>query len=178
MAKKPKICINAGADGNHQKRPCPHPGPRCATCWRAEQKRRKTANHRTYVEKTYGVPRDFYDKLYEYQEGKCWLCRRATGVSKRLANDHDHKCCPGPVICGLCLRGLLCGDCNQIMGRWGDNPEVFLRGFRYLFDPPARQLMRELGMIDSDGRRTASFAERIPTVAPQGSQQHEQLSAI
>jgi hypothetical protein len=144
MTIKPKICKEAGEDVRHQKRPAPHPGPRCATCWRIEKKRRSEANHRTYVAKTYGVPIDFYDLLYNYQEGKCALCKWATGARKRLANDHDHKCCPGPVICGECLRGLLCGFCNEVMGRWGDNPDTFLRGFRYLIDPPAKQLRRLL----------------------------------
>lgn len=166
---KPKHCINAGENINHQKRPSPHPGPRCATCWGIEQKRRKQARHRTYVAKTYGVPSDFYDKLYEYQEGRCALCRWATGATKRLANDHNHRCCKEPPLCGQCIRGLLCGVCNEIVGRWGDDPEVFLRGFRYLLDPPAQQLMRLLGLVDDDRRGTARTIEAVPTMAPNGS---------
>lgn len=142
---KKKVCKEAGDNVNHQKRPTPHPGPRCVTCWRAEIKRRKTASHRAMVARTYGVDKSFYDLLYEYQGGKCALCQWATGKTKRLANDHDHACCPGPTnICGECLRGLLCGPCNEIIGRWGNNPDTFLRGFRYLIDPPAQRLMRIL----------------------------------
>jgi len=164
---KPKVCKNAGSDANHQKRPAVFEGPRCATCWHVEKKRRKEANHRAYVEKTYGVPRDFYDRLFKYQDGRCALCRRAKGISKRLANDHDHKCCPGPVICGKCLRGLCCAFCNEVLGRWGDDPEVFLRGFRYLMDPPAQQLMRILGMIEDDRRGTTSTVGPVPATPSQ-----------
>lgn len=166
-ASKPKVCKNAGDDRAHKKRPAIYEGPRCATCWGVEWKRRKEANHRAYVEKTYGVSRDFYDKLYAYQGGKCALCQRATGATKRLANDHDHTCCPGPTnICGKCLRGLLCGPCNEILGRWGNDPEVFLRGFRYIMDPPAQRLMRLLGMIEDDRRGTANTIEKVGAVAP------------
>jgi Recombination endonuclease VII len=142
--KTAKPCKEAGTDANHLKRPAPYPGPRCYTCWGVKEAQRKNNAHRAYVAKTYGVDKTFYDMLYEFQGGRCALCRRATGASKRLANDHDHKCCPGPVICGKCLRGLLCGPCNETIGRWSDDPEIFLRGFRYLTCPPARQLRNKL----------------------------------
>jgi hypothetical protein len=144
ITPKPKICKEAGEDVRHQKRPASFPGPRCFTCWAAKEKLRKENAHRTRVARVYGVPKDFYDLLYKFQGGKCALCQKATGATKRLANDHDHDCCPGPEICGLCLRGLLCGVCNEIIGRWDNNPDTFLRGFRYLIDPPARQLRRLL----------------------------------
>ena len=100
----------------------PYPGPRCATCWRTEVKRRKEAAHRSMTAKVYDTDTDFYDLLYAFQDGKCWICRLATGATKRLANDHDHKT--------DLLRGLLCGECNQFLGRRvRDNPEVGLRIF-------------------------------------------------
>jgi recombination endonuclease VII len=27
--------------------------------------------------------------------------------------DHDHACCPGPLSCGQCIRGLVCDPCNK-----------------------------------------------------------------
>lgn len=136
--KKAKPCKEAGDDPNHRKRPARHPGPRCATCWGVECKRRKEANHRATTAKVYKTDRDFYDLLYEFQDGRCWICQLATGVTKRLANDHDHKT--------DLLRGLLCGECNQFLGRRvRSNPEVGLRIFRYLINPPARQLCEQLG---------------------------------
>lgn len=40
-----------------------------------------------------------------------------------LAVDHDHDCCPGVRSCGLCVRGLLCMQCNAAAGLLGDEPE-------------------------------------------------------
>lgn len=113
-------------------RPAKYPGPRCFTCWRDEQKRRKAANHAAHVVRTYGLADGDYDRLYEIQGGTCALCRRATGATKKLAVDHDHK--TGQV------RGLLCGPCNKTLGLARDDPAYFMRAARYLHDPPARKL--------------------------------------
>jgi hypothetical protein len=146
---KKKVCKHADNDVNHLKRPAPHPGPRCATCWHVELKRRKEANHRSMTARVYDTDKDFYDLLYEFQDGKCWICRLATGETKRLANDHSHKT--------ELLRGLLCGECNQFLGRRvRDNPDVGLRIFWYLVNPPARQLCEELGRdYERNGKASA-----------------------
>jgi hypothetical protein len=82
---------------------------------------------------TYNVEAGFYAKLYAVQGGKCALCRRATGKTKRLAVDHNHR--TGDP------RGLLCGPCNRIIGMWFDDPETFRRAARYLEEPPAAALL-------------------------------------
>jgi hypothetical protein len=38
--------------------------------------------------------------------------------------DHDHACCPGPYTCGRCVRGVLCGRCNTVLGKVGDSPAL------------------------------------------------------
>ncbi len=100
-------------------RPTPHPGPRCATCHREVRKDRRKAAHGSYVLRTYGMTEEMYWALYDAQGGVCAICRRATGRAKRLAVDHDHSCCPEPPTCGRCTRGLLCGPCNELIGRLG-----------------------------------------------------------
>jgi Recombination endonuclease VII len=157
-----KPCINAG-DTNHRKRPATYEGPRCYTCWVAEKRRRKKANHDTYVVRTYGVAKGFFDQLFRYQKGRCAWCNRATGRTKKLANDHNHKCCPGPTSCGKCLRGLLCSPCNRHLGYLGDSPEAMLRGYQYLRNPPAQQLIRDLGRVD-DRPRTARIAAPVSSL--------------
>lgn len=54
-----------------------------------------------------------YDKFFKEQEGKCALCDR---TDLELILDHDHECCRGKRLCGLCYRGLLCQGCNIHMG--------------------------------------------------------------
>lgn len=43
----------------------------------------------------------------------CFACGRKTGD---LSVDHDHDCCSGKRACGDCVRGLLCRECNQVLG--------------------------------------------------------------
>jgi hypothetical protein len=110
-------------------------GPRCRTHWREETLRRKAANHEKHVNETYGLQPGEYARLYQFQGGRCALCRRATGASKRLAVDHDHA--TGAV------RGLCCGVCNKwILGHARDSIAYFRRCIRYLVTTPY-SLMRE-----------------------------------
>jgi hypothetical protein len=111
-------------------RQTPHPGPRCATCHRAVLKARRAASHDKYVVKTYGLRPGQYDEMYVQQGGKCAICQYARGITKKLAVDHDHACCDGPTSCGRCVRGLLCTQCNRLIGRLG--PDALRRAATYL----------------------------------------------
>lgn len=130
MTVKKRRCRDCEPDVN---RPAPHQGPRCATHHREAVKAAKKRRHDAYVAKTYGVSRGFYQLLLEAQDGRCAICRKATGRARRLAVDHCHK--TGDP------RGLLCYHCNRVVGLWGDDPEVFRRAARYLVDPPAAALL-------------------------------------
>lgn len=116
-------------------RPAPHPGPRCATHWRIEKKRRETAAHDKRVSDTYGLEPGEYAKLYKYQGGVCGWCGRATGATRRLSLDHDHK--TGEP------RGLLCRPCNTHLGYLRDEPVALARGYLYIIDPPAQRMRNE-----------------------------------
>jgi hypothetical protein len=122
-------------------RNAPNPGPRCATHWRAERRRRKAARHGNYVQKTYGLGEHDYSHLYEAQNGVCFICQRANGATRKLSVDHDHKCCSGPVSCGACVRGLLCRPCNDLLGHCRDDWRMLARAIRYLQDPPAPAIL-------------------------------------
>ena len=118
------------------KRPAPYPGPRCATHHKIISGERRDNAHSARLEKVYGITADEYWKLYEYQGKRCAICQRATGKRKRLAVDHDHAHCAGASSCGECVRGLLCGTCNKILGHFRDDPTAFVRGATYLLHPP------------------------------------------
>ncbi|MFF8831288.1 endonuclease VII domain-containing protein [Streptomyces sp. NPDC015131] len=116
------------------RRPAPNPGPRCATHWREELRRRAKATHERRVLTTYGLGPGDYDRLYDYQERRCPICRRATGKTRKLSVDHDHK--------SGAVRGLLCRPCNTMLGHGRDDPQFFIRAAVYLIDPPYPQLNR------------------------------------
>ena len=125
-----KDCVADPAITNY--RPAPHPGPRCTSHHRAKTKDNKVKAHARHVQKTYGLGDQDYGKIYEAQGGYCANCGRATGATRRLSVDHDHKCCAGPVSCGYCVRGLLCRPCNDFLGYVRDDWNAFARGVRYL----------------------------------------------
>lgn len=119
------------SEGVETIRPAPHPGPRCATHSRAFKKDQRARAHDASVQRTYGLPPGGYERLYAAQGGTCAITGcRATGKTKRLAVDHDHK--TGEV------RGLLCGPHNQLIGYNRDNPAAFRSMADYLENPPAR----------------------------------------
>src|SRR5689334_18483668 len=49
--------------------------------------------------------------LYKDQRRRCAICL-CSAQMRELVVDHDHECCRNQVICGLCIRGLLCNSCN------------------------------------------------------------------
>lgn len=102
---------------------------------------RSDARHALYVLKTYNITGDEYNNMLDGQDGRCFICLRLPG-SKRLAVDHDHKCCNGPYSCGRCVRGLLCKKCNRdVLGNLKDDPAALRRAAFYLENPPARAIL-------------------------------------
>lgn len=116
------------------KRSAPHPGPRCATCHRAAVAARRKAAHGRRIEEVYGITEDQYDAIAAVQDGRCFICQRATGARRRLAVDHNHA--TGEV------RGLLCKPCNRdVLGHLRDSIEALQRAIDYLNNPPARKVL-------------------------------------
>lgn len=135
-----RICKDCVADpAIATYRAAPYQGPRCKTHWQAYKRKSKGQAHATYVKRTYDLDAHEYGKLYEAQDGLCAICRRANGSTRRLSVDHDHKCCPGGVSCGFCIRGLLCRPCNDMLGHARDSWEFFHRAARYLTGKPAAE---------------------------------------
>lgn len=117
MVTKP--CKDCLAEGLATGRPAPYPGPRCATHWRVEKRRRKAAAHSAHVVRNFELTPDEYQAIYEAQGGVCYICQKAKGLSRALAVDHDHQCTAGHPPehgCHLCVRALLCSRCNRLIG--------------------------------------------------------------
>lgn len=138
----PRPCKDCVAERMSTHRPAPHPGPRCATHHREVMKARRHDAHSKRVEANFGITGAEYWTVHLQQGGKCFICQRATGKTKRLAVDHDHRLAvehghDPKMGCRLCVRALLCGPCNQTVGRLG--VEALARAIEVLVNPPARK---------------------------------------
>src|SRR5882672_7330766 len=112
---KPKMCkdcvaehVASGEASWPAPRPTPWPGPRCTTHHREIVKIRKAQAHELGVGRKYGLKPGEYQRLYDFQDGKCAWCQLAMGKTSKLPVDHSHK--TGRP------RGLLCHACNQFLG--------------------------------------------------------------
>lgn len=77
--------------------------------------------------KTYGLTPEEYEKMLENQGGVCAICQSPhprMKNAKRLYVDHCHE--TGTV------RGLLCHQCNAMLGHSGDSPETLRKAAIYL----------------------------------------------
>lgn len=100
----------------------------CTSCYRKTEHMSLTIekNRLIYV---YNLTFSQFQSLLDKQDGKCAGCNKEHTDIDKLHIDHDHSCCPRPVrghrkTCGKCIRGLLCGDCNRLIGLAKDNPST------------------------------------------------------
>lgn len=118
------------------------PGPRCATHTRIWRKRNKELSHARAVKNKYAISIEQYWKLYEAQDGLCFICRKAKGLSKMLSVEHEHGICDDHSPekgCPKCIRALTCGRCNRLVAFL--DADALLRAVELLTDPPARKLL-------------------------------------
>ena len=74
-------------------------------------------------QKEYGIKPDEYQKMFIAQNGLCAICEDPL---KTPHTDHDHKT--------NVVRGLLCGQCNHLLGNARDNISILQNAIRYLRD--------------------------------------------
>lgn len=77
-------------------------------------------SRRAYLKKHYGLTADDFDRMMAAQENLCLICRDR----EPRHVDHDHAT-------GV-VRGLLCTQCNQGLGFFGDDPQRLLDAATYL----------------------------------------------
>ncbi len=85
-------------------------------------RRRLAAESR--IRSAYGVDFEDWARLYEKQNAQCAGCSCALFFDRRTNIDHHHGV--GTV------RGLLCHDCNMVLGRVKDRPRVLRQLADYL----------------------------------------------
>lgn len=117
-----------------------HPGYSAAQLRKARAK--DPDRFRDYLLKVkYGIPVGSYATMSERQGGRCAICGGTDpkqNSSGRLAVDHDAE--TGQV------RGLLCGSCNNGLGRFRHSEERLLAAIEYLRSYPKEP---ELETVDS-----------------------------
>src|SRR6516165_6460660 len=86
------------------------------------------------------TPEQWYE-IYAQQNYGCALCGVPDSGDRRLSIDHDHACCLGEHSCGRCIRGLLCTNCNNGLGRFRDDFARLEAAIGYLKDPPAQRVI-------------------------------------
>lgn len=79
------------------------------------------------------------EDMLEAQGNRCGVCRTDAPGTKGWVIDHDHACCPEPGrSCGKCVRAILCGRCNLVLGQADDDVEVLARMIDYLTEHTQR----------------------------------------
>lgn len=102
----------------------------CKECVKANQKaryqdpelrQRKLDGNRT---RRYDITPEQYGAKMIAQDGKCAICGETCPTGNSLAVDHNHET--------MQVRGLLCVNCNQAIGKFGDSVMKLQRAIEYL----------------------------------------------
>lgn len=86
-------------------------------------KRSYAKNRERIVGKRYGLSAEQYAEMVARSRGRCEICGEPPSA-KGLCVDHDHAT-------GV-VRGLLCTNCNHILGKAGDDQQVLRAAITYL----------------------------------------------
>lgn len=96
-----------------------------ASDWRLRNPGRvKAMDRATSLRSLYGITVQQYDEMLRSQQGVCAICKGSCASGRNLAVDHDHN--TGKI------RGLLCGNCNQGIGRFSDDQEIMQAAINYI----------------------------------------------
>ena len=76
----------------------------------------------------YGITLDHFNQLHEDQNGLCKICGNPPSLNgyhgKFLYVDHSHET--------KAIRGLVCRDCNLLLGYAHENPDILRKAAEYL----------------------------------------------
>jgi hypothetical protein len=103
---------------------------KCAACWRAYERADYTKNRERKnalrKKRDYNLAPEAHKALLIAQENLCAICKRPAALAARgvLYVDHDHVTKE--------VRGLLCSDCNSMIGFAKDNTQVLALAITYL----------------------------------------------
>ena len=100
--------------------------------WRANNlDRARESERRSQLRRWYGLTFEQREQMWLAQDKTCTICKQLLDLDK-VHIDHDHTCCPTKKTCGKCIRGLLCNNCNHLLGLAKDSKAILLAAVEYL----------------------------------------------
>jgi hypothetical protein len=89
------------------------------------QKNRDSIRYKE-LQRVYGITKQHYDSIFDFQDGKCAICRNPfeSKGKRRACIDHDHS--TGKI------RGILCNMCNMMIGHADENKKTLEMAIAYL----------------------------------------------
>lgn len=89
----------------------------------------KRSEKRKYLKKIYDITLEQWNEMYRAQGGVCAICHKRETTKNRygmrqLSVDHNHE--TGKI------RGLLCSNCNSMLGFVYDDPATLIEAAAYL----------------------------------------------
>ena len=91
--------------------------------WNASEEKRnewKIGNRVSAYKRNYGLKEDVAKALAMDRIGECKICSKVT----KLVVDHCHNT--------KIVRGLICDNCNKVLGHSFDNPQTLIKASEYL----------------------------------------------
>ena len=82
------------------------------------------SQRKSQLKVSYGLSIEAYESIFKFQNGACAICKGQNMDGKRLAVDHCHS--TGKI------RGLLCSNCNNGLGRFKDDHGLLEAALIYL----------------------------------------------
>lgn len=97
---------------------------KCASIVRNERynknkDKEKNQSYNNRIKRIYGITKDEYDIMYSKQNGKCAICN-----SDKVNRNKTDKFCIDHCHNSGKVRGLLCHNCNVLLGKLSDNIEL------------------------------------------------------
>ena len=125
--------------GNHYCKPCKKEYDKTYSKNWQFQPYNQVKRYASHILKRYGLSVESLNTMYETQGGGCAICNKSIpnpteeGSERFITSiDHNHACCPTANSCGFCVRGLLCRDCNLMIGHAKDSLETLKKAVEYL----------------------------------------------
>jgi hypothetical protein len=99
----------------------------CVKCKKVENKKKQTEHQRNWrLKNLYGLTKEQLNLMLVAQNNCCAICGKEFTLEKkhRFVIDHDHTTNKA--------RGLLCNNCNGLLGFAFDRPETLSKAVAYI----------------------------------------------